>query len=183
MQRKTKVINLLAGPGTSKSTTAAGIFHRLKTMGHSTELIQEYAKLKTWLSDSVSLSFQPYVTIKQAFKQFAPLGQVDYIVTDSPIILGLVYKGDFGCTKSFDTYVVELFNEFDNINFFLERNTEIHPYVNSGRNQTEAEATQKDKEIIETLDLHNIEYERVPVLPDSGTVELILNRVLGVVQK
>ena len=38
------VINLLGGPGCGKSTVAAGIFHQLKSLGYSTELVTEYVK-------------------------------------------------------------------------------------------------------------------------------------------
>lgn len=40
----TSVINLIGGPGSGKSTTAAGLFFRMKSMGVRCELVTEYAK-------------------------------------------------------------------------------------------------------------------------------------------
>ena len=39
-----KVINLFAGPGTGKSTTAAGLFYKMKSKGYMVELVTEFAK-------------------------------------------------------------------------------------------------------------------------------------------
>lgn len=44
----TLVVNLYAGPGTGKSTTAALAFGELKTLGVNCEYVQEYAKDRVW---------------------------------------------------------------------------------------------------------------------------------------
>jgi len=41
---KTKVINLFAGPGAGKSTTAAGLFAEMKRANVDVELVTEYVK-------------------------------------------------------------------------------------------------------------------------------------------
>jgi ATP:corrinoid adenosyltransferase len=43
-----KVINLWAGPGAGKSTTASGLFYLMKTADMQVELVTEYAKDMTW---------------------------------------------------------------------------------------------------------------------------------------
>ena len=68
MSQKNKhmiVVNFFAGPGTGKSTHAAMLFAKLKTMNINSELIQEYAKDKTWIRDSKTLEVQPYIAGKQ----------------------------------------------------------------------------------------------------------------------
>lgn len=89
----TLIVNLYGGPGTGKSTTAAGLFYKLKEAGINSEYIQEYAKDKTWQADYFTLECQPYITSKQLYRLHRVLDKVDVVVTDSPLIQGLVYKG------------------------------------------------------------------------------------------
>ena len=42
------VVNLIAAPGSGKSTIAAGVFEELKWEGVNAELITEFAKDKVW---------------------------------------------------------------------------------------------------------------------------------------
>jgi len=147
---------------THNSTHASGTFYRLKRSGVNCEYIQEYAKDKTWSEDRQTLLCQPYVTGKQFYRTARLLGKVDVAVTDSPVITGLLYQG-FGCTPSWERWAVEAFNEFNNLNIFLVRNTKNHPYNPKGRNQTEEEARQKDDEARAILDREGIPYHVVEV--------------------
>jgi hypothetical protein len=164
--RKTLVVNMFAGPGCGKSTTAAGLFYRLKKSGVNCELVREYAKDRTWIGDYATLGYQPYVTAKQHFRQDTLDGKVDVIITDSPILIGLVYSGR-GCTPSFKDWLLEAFSEFDNLNIVLGRNAEAHPYNPLGRSQTEAEANQKDVEIRDLLLDNQIPFSDVSVGDDD----------------
>lgn len=49
------VINLFAGPGAGKSTTAARLFSTLKLRGKNAELVQEFAKGAAWEKRSQKL--------------------------------------------------------------------------------------------------------------------------------
>jgi nicotinamide riboside kinase len=160
--KSTLIINLFGGPGTGKSTNAAGLFYRLKRSGVNCEYIQEYAKDKTWSEDRQTLLCQPYVTGKQFYRTARLLGKVDVAVTDSPIITGILYQG-FGCTPSWEKWAIEAFNQFNNLNIFLVRNPLNHPYNPKGRSQTESEAMAKDIEMRNILDSHNIHYHVVEV--------------------
>jgi hypothetical protein len=112
------VVNLFGCAGAGKSTLAAGTFYELKLAGYNAELIPEYAKSKVWAKDAHTLANQAYVTIKQYYMQDRPHGQVDCIITDSPILLGVFYQKK-GCTKSFIPYMLELFNSYNNLNIML----------------------------------------------------------------
>jgi len=169
----TLFVNLFGGPGTGKSTTAAGVFYRLKTQGTNAELIGEYAKDRTWLNDSSTLLCQPYVTSKQLFRQYRVNGKVDIAVTDSPFILGLCYPG-FGNTDSWAKGVLEQFELFNNLNIFLERDLEVHRYNPKGRNQNVDQAIEKDLDIKNMLVEHNILFHSVRVQPGMGTIDDIL---------
>jgi hypothetical protein len=145
MTEKLKVINLIAGPGAGKSTTAAGVFHELKTAGINAELVTEYAKDKVWDKHTAIFENQLYILAKQYHRLFRLQGQVDIVVTDSPLILscyynnGILSKGALG--DAFNGLVHGLFDTFDNYNFFIKR---VKAYNPAGRFQTEDEAKDID---------------------------------------
>jgi nicotinamide riboside kinase len=153
---RTLMVNLLAGPGVGKSTIAAGLFAKLKLSGVDAEFVNEYAKQKTWVGDMATLSVQPYVTGKQYYKQAIIDGKVECAITDSPFLLGILYQGR-GCTKTWDKWVVEVYEQFDNLNVFLVRNQK-NAYNPNGRSQTFDEAVAKDQELKSLLNAYNLPY-------------------------
>ena len=88
---KTIVINLFAGPGCGKSTTASGVFSELKRIGVNCEYVQEYAKDLVWGKNFKALSNQIHVYGEQHNRIFRLKGEVDVIITDSPPVMGMVY--------------------------------------------------------------------------------------------
>lgn len=176
---ETVYIGLAAGPGCGKSTTAALLFGKMKVAGYQTEQALEYAKDLYWEKREKVARLQPYISIKQLCRQYRLLGEVEFVVTDSPLILSLAYISPkaFGCTPSFAPYLLETFNLFNNRIYFLERNIEVHPYVQAGRYQTLEKAIEKDQQILSLLEENGIPYKKVPVLPGDQTAELILDDV------
>jgi hypothetical protein len=143
----TKVINLFAGPGAGKSTTAAGLFHELKCRDIKCELVTEYAKDMTYEKRQNILSDQLYILAKQNRRLSRLVGHVDYIITDSPLLLGLAYvPGDY--YSSFEPLVTEIFESYDNQNIVLLRRKKYQAY---GRNQTEEQAIEKDNLIFDLV--------------------------------
>lgn len=155
----TKVINLFAGPGAGKSTLAAGLFYKLKINGYNAELALEYAKDLTWEERHSTLKNQFYVIGKQFHRITRLLNKVDFIITDSPILLGLFYGAEE--PPSFKQYVLDCFNSLDNQNFFINRFKKYNPL---GRNQTEEEA-----EIIDSAVLNLLMTNEQPFLHIAGT--------------
>lgn len=93
MPCKTIVISILAGPGAGKSVLAAEVFAELKKQGHSAELITEYVKRWAWQGLPVSNWMESlYIFGKQLRYESTVWGKVDYIVTDSPLGLPMVYE-------------------------------------------------------------------------------------------
>lgn len=162
-----KVVNLFGGPGTGKSTNAAGVFYQLKQRCIRAELITEYAKDKVWEKAYDTLSDQLYVFGKQNHKLFRVKDKVDYAVTDSPLLLSRVYGTHMGST--FKELVLEIFKGYDNINIFLTRHKEYDPV---GRMQTFKEACGIDERIKTLLTDYNLPFTEV--LANYEAVEVIL---------
>lgn len=164
------VVNLFAGPGSGKSTTCAGVFAKLKLVGVNCEMALEYAKDKVWEESNKVLDDQIYVFGKQLHRIFRLKDKVDVVITDSPILLSIIY--DKTGNKYFSDLVLNQFNNFDNRNYFIERTTVYNP---KGRLQTEDEAKEIDKVLLDLLKDCNIEYDSVG---KNEAVDYIFNKIM-----
>jgi len=171
------LINLFGGPGIGKSSISAGITYKLKKKHISCNNPYEFLKTLAWDKNYPAIQDQLYVFANQHRGIAQSYGKVDYIVIDSPIMFSTIYHSYY--TKgypaeyygeSFHKMVVDLHNNYDNLNILLKRsNTEIN----------EAERFQDLKQSIEIdelckakLEEHNLPYHEVEV--GSKTVKQIL---------
>lgn len=152
-----KVINLFGGPGAGKSTTAAGVFWLLKNRGLRVELVTEYAKALAWAHRGAELTDQFYIYAKQHHRQHVLKGQVDFVVTDSPLLLTLLYAGEVE-PDSYSDYVIDNWNRYNNVNFFIRR---VKPYHQEGRWEDEQAAKLMDIRQTEMLKDLDISYTEV----------------------
>ncbi|MFW9871645.1 MAG: AAA family ATPase [Candidatus Thorarchaeota archaeon] len=153
-----KVINLFGGPGAGKSTTAAGLFFKMKTNNMKVELVTEFAKDLVYAERFKELrTNQVYITAKQYSKLERVRDQVDYVISDSPLILGLQYIPE-NYFNFFEPLVRELHYSFNNINIFIKR---VKEYRNYGRYQTEEESDNMSNKIQELLNSNGIVYSIV----------------------
>lgn len=163
------VINLFAGPGAGKSTLAARIFSEMKDRGKKIELVTEYAKDLTWENREDLLQDQLYILAKQNRRLARLTGKVDWVVTDSPILLGYQYTPPDYFIGTFKPFLLDLWNNYHNFNFLVTR---VKPYQEFGRTQTEVEARQIDRDIEQMLITMGIPHD--PVVGDrSGVIEVI----------
>ena len=157
--RNTIIVNLFGGPCMGKSTCAAYIFALLKMQGVEVELCTEWVKDKVFEDNKKVFNNQFYITGKQSWKISRLFGETDVIVNDCPILNGCVYT-DKPYLKS---AIVEEFMSYgsSNINIMLKR---VHDYNENGRLQTEDEAIEIDKKLVDILHLKDIEsdYEEIP---------------------
>ena len=151
--QKTLVVNLFAGPGAGKSTTAAGIFYDLKTRGVSCELVTEFAKDLTWEERHDTFKDQIYIFGKQFHRIFRLLGKVDVIITDSPVLLTPVYDGER--RESLEKLSVEEHFKMWTYNVFLNRKKVYNP---KGRIHDADDAYKLDTLIRGMLYKHEVEY-------------------------
>lgn len=146
----TKVVNLFAGPGAGKSTTAFGLIHLLKAEGVSAEFVHEWIKHPVWQGRNDMPQY--YVWAKQQKLLDGLYGKVEVIVTDSPTLLSLVYGAaepepfrELVRWKFVDDCGLEALPQ---LNWFIDREK---PYFEGGRYQTEAEARELDDQIHQLL--------------------------------
>lgn len=184
MSKKCKVISLYGGPGTGKSTTAAAVFAELKYRGINCEIVTEYAKDKAWefgkafmrgVSDQIEMPVpkvfqaQEYIFGQQHFRLRRAADEVDVIITDSPLLLGLVYMPENFDIPSMRGAIVEAYERYDNLDVMLTR---VKKYNPNGRFQTFEEAKQKDIEVREVL--KGLEIEAEEILAGREAVDEIL---------
>jgi nicotinamide riboside kinase len=142
----TKVINLYAGSGAGKSTIAAGLFYEMKLRGLNVELVREYVKTMAWQGIKIGPYDQPYIFGMQLKHESTLYGKVDYIITDSPLLLSpvyeLYYRGDAITEESANKFIKKACeNGVEHINFFLNR---TQPFDTKGRFETEQQAKEVD---------------------------------------
>lgn len=156
---------LYGGPGTGKSTTAAGLFADLKMRGVNCELVHEVAKDFVWEKRATALSHQPYIIAKQMFHMDRLGDQVDVIVTDTSTLYALIY-GEKLLTE-FKEWVIADYKARRTLNIFLDRNPS-RPYSTEGRYQSKEEAEACDGQIRSMLDSIRISPHVVPAgRPDT----------------
>lgn len=159
-----KIINLFGGPGIGKSTQASGLFTEMKKHHMSVEYTYEFPKEVAWEGNVSQLRDQLFITANQHRNISRLYGKVDYIIVDSPIILGTIYEQRYGdgYPASFygmtglDNFIWNLFKQYDNINVVLKRNNET--YDPNGRMQDLQEAQDIDKEIRQSLLVNSIPF-------------------------
>lgn len=152
--KNTTIINLFGGPGSGKSTICADLFAKLKWSGIDCEMSLEYAKEKVWEKSLDVLENQIYIFGKQYHNLFRLNGKVDIVITDSPILLSLIY--DKNNCQNLNNLVMQEFNKFNNINFFVNRSKNYNP---NGRMQTEEQAKEIDNKVKNFLNKQSINYE------------------------
>ena len=138
-----KVINFFGGPNLGKSTTAAGLFYKMKINGHSVEFVTEYAKDVTWEDRQSVLKDQLYIFANQNRRLERLRDKVQFVITDSPLIIGLGYVPD-NYPSTFEPFVIDMWNTYENKNFYLVNDGDL-TYQQEGRNQNKREASEINK--------------------------------------
>lgn len=149
----TKVVNLLGGSGIGKSTTAAGLYYKMKRKGLHVELVREYVKNWMWEERQIGHYDQIYISAQQAKAEYTLYGKVDWIVTDSPIILAPIYEEYYSPPGTIREYVLKFMKKaetagVEHINILLKRGDN---FDTRGRRETLDEAIKVDNLIRKML--------------------------------
>lgn len=163
------IINFFGGPSTGKSTLATGLFSLLKTKYNlRVEYVHEYAKdLVYEQRENILKNDQLYVFAKQnhMLKMIELSNQIDIIINDSPILLSSIFGNhNKSITKKFNEFIIETFNSYNNINFFIKRN-DLY-FQSYGRVEKDVDAAKCiDKLIMKSFEDNEIQY--FPIVNES----------------
>lgn len=180
LSKRTKVINLWGAPGSGKSMLSAGLFYHMKLGGYSVELITEYAKALTWAERNYELSCQPYIIGKQFNKIFTLLDKVDYIISDSPLPLSIVYNDMKPLIPAFERYCIELYDSHKHIDFYLNT-LGLADYEQEGRSQTKAEALEIDSKIRQLIDEWEINPLAIDVIDSDEKRDYAIKYIMNAI--
>jgi hypothetical protein len=139
------------------------------------EYTYEFPKEVAWEGNVSQLSDQFFITANQHRNISRLYGKVEYIIVDSPIVLGCFYEQRYGSDypSSFygmtglSKFLWNLFRQYDNINILLTRNNET--YDQNGRLQDLHEAKEIDNDIKETLLVNSIPFVEFCVDTNTAT--------------
>ena len=148
-----KFINLIAGSGVGKSTGGAVLYGMLSTAGYRTALIPEYAKAMTWRRDEAALRNPILMFANQEAQLEVLKGQdLEFVIVDGCILNPLVYPAARHFSQ-LEPLVLQVYNSYDNINFFIERAV---PFSEVGRNEKEAFAAEICAKLERLMEKHQI---------------------------
>lgn len=172
------VINLFAGPGAGKSTNAAGLFSLMKRNYFNVELVQEYAKDLTYEERFRDRADQLSVLANQNKRLRRLTRSVDFAITDGALLNSIVYAGKDFYIPNFDAVVKAVHDQYNNINFYLERTKK---YVPIGRDQTESQARALDVDVSWMLADNKIPYTKI--VADDTAPQVMMETIKSMIQQ
>lgn len=161
--KHTIVINAFAGPGAGKTTSCLEVAEKLKKQGFVTEYVQEYAKELVYNNNLIMLDGHyehQFDILKEQVKRINRLyGKVDFILTDSPVLLNNTYLNEDKSTNDYVAYcenVKKIYTLYDNFNYFVERDKSA--FEEEGRIHNLEQSIVIDDELKNTLHNNQIDF-------------------------
>lgn len=184
---ETKIINLFAGPSAGKSSIASGVCHLLKKNHITCDNPYEFAKSLSFDGNFSAIKDQLYVVANQHRNIVRCYGNVEFVVTDSPILLSLVYKDSYDKETNsypsrlygnkFDDLILDIHKSYECLNIFLKRSDDTL-HNDKERLHNTSESTILDDKIEDMLRTNGIVYETINV--DNTTSELIYEKICSI---
>lgn len=156
--KKTKVINLFAGSGTGKSTLAMSLTAYLKLKSVHAEYVDEYMKKLAWEKRKPEKFDQISILGQQAKREGLLYEKVDYIFTDSPLLMIPFYENYLTGKQIVEPTVFNFMKDAEDQgvtyhNFWLER---IETFDTKGRFENKEQAMNIDKSMREWLESRGV---------------------------
>ena len=181
---KPLMVNFYAGPSAGKSVAALELTAALKKAGYNVEYVGEYAKELVLENKLELLTDQKHVTDEQ-FRRFDSIrNNVDIIVTDSPVLLGIVYGEMNGISDEYAKQIRGYYDSFDNFNMFITRPKDAG-FQQEGRAHNEQQSIELDGKIKGMLEAQGIfcgSYKRDDIAKTVERIGTTYNRLYGAEQ-
>lgn len=156
----TLIVNAFGGAGAGKTTACLHITSELKKQGYIAEYVSEYAKDLVWdrnfeMLDG-ALEHQRAILEEQSKRIDRYLGQVDFVVTDSPLLLNGVYLKECAEKEQYCADLQRKFDTYENFNVVIQRDT--HKFEQEGRIHTLSESIEIDNSVEQLLNDNHLFY-------------------------
>lgn len=173
--KSTSIINIYGGPGIGKSTAATALFVALKLRGISCEYVPEFAKELSWKRDIETLQNQFYISAVQYERQRSLIGKVNFIITDAPVLQGLVY--DQQLLYGFTSVLHDIHHRTHSIDILLVRD-DSGEYCEEGRHHAKDEALVYDAKIEQLLQGCGVPFVRI----QAQDTDVLINYVFSTLE-
>ena len=178
----TVLINMLGQPSSGKTSLSAKLFAQLKAMDLNAEYTSEYVKGWAWEGKKVGPFDQFYIFGKETHNQSRLFDKVDFIISDSPVMLTAFYHYFYNGNEALNEVCHNFYNLAEEagvevINFFLPRKKK---YIAKGRYQTAEEADALAFQLKEWLNKEGYEYIELEC-PDKERVNVVLEKLREIV--
>lgn len=174
------MVNFYAGPSAGKSVAALELAAALKKAGYNAEYVSEFAKDLVLEGRTDELKDQKKITDTQ-YKWFDRLrGSVDIIVTDSPVLLGLVY-GEGKISEEYAEQIRGYYDTSDNFNMLMTRPKNAS-FQKGGRIHDEQQSIELDGKIKSMLEAQKVfygTYKRDDIAKTVERIGITFNRLYG----
>jgi nicotinamide riboside kinase len=172
-----KVINLLGGPCTGKSTTMHGLMYFGKIRGLRIECSVEYAREIIYQGKHNLLQDGLHILEEQERRLRIYEGQgLDAVICEAPFIHAMVYNTSTSYSHAIRTRTLNLWNQYHNTNYLFCRNKSFY-FDTAGRLQKEtSEALAIDNRLRTILAEESIPYTEVE--SNQETIHRILDYII-----
>ena len=173
--KKSLIINIYGGPGSGKSTCADYIFSQLKMHNINAELITEQTKVEAYKQNTEFFENQFYIDGCASYQIKQLFGNVDVIITDSPLRMNYLYALEHNKPKLAEAILEDL-EQYKNCteNFFIKRPDD---FQQEGRIHSEEDSKKIDESIKNMLNEQQINFIETKHNELNEVVKRLLNSV------
>lgn len=169
-----KVINFFGSPGVGKTRQTMRLTAKLKEAQIDTEASLEVVKEHIHSGSEHLLAYQNFIFSQQErqLRILSDSNEVEFAITDAPLLHSVFYAPE-NYHVYFKDLVFEIFNGYDNINYFINRN---HPYSHQGRIHDEQKSNLISKQMKNFLINHSIPFTEI--LSTDDVEDIIFPKII-----
>ena len=174
------LVNIFGGFDCGKSKMMYTIASELSWKNINVEIAPNFAKDLIYEERFDAMENQVYIFGNQLNRIQKVQKDAKITITNSPLLLSLLYKPDWLNNDAFKDLVLEMHNMYNNINYFIKR------FRRCNLNERQTEAIEYDAKIIQILNDNKVEYKDIPesktgayIMIDDILNEIQLNYKIG----